>query len=203
MGMYMDIDWAGDPLRVDLVKVEREMNMFGVAVSSRARMFLQEQGKNSTGNLADSIEHEVIMDGANAKVEFPMTNAPYWMFVEKGVKGAISDAKAPDSPFKFGSGTGPRGGLRSAIRKWIDDKPVGQWRDLKTGRFLSKKSMAGMITRSVYLKGIAPSPFLGPAILELYKLYRKRLEKAYAGDIRVTIGEWLDAQKTRIFKIKF
>lgn len=204
MALFLDIKFGKKDMRVPMREVQKEMDTFGQAVSDRARVILESQGKNSTGNLSEAIEHEVLNDDkGNVKLSWPMTNAPYWLFVEKGVRGAINDAKAPDSPFKFGSGTGPKGGLGNAIRQWITDKPVKQWRDLKTGRFMSYDGMARMISRSVYLNGIAPTPFLLNTLVEYFKQYKRNLERAYATDIAASVNAWVRQNSKALFKIKF
>jgi hypothetical protein len=81
----------------------------------------------------------------------------YGAFVDEGVQGKRSSAKAPQSPFRFGSGSGRKGGLREAISKWIERKGI-QGRD-NQGRFISNKSLTTLISRSIYNKGIAPSMF--------------------------------------------
>lgn len=204
MGMFLNIKFGGDILKVDLRQVEREVDTYGAEVTRRAQLVLEEEGKNATGNLSLNIQHEVRYDeNGNVSIAWPMATAPYWQFVEKGVRGAINDAKAPNSPFKFGSGSGPAGGLRPAIRQWINDKPISQWRDLTTGRFMSYDTMAKRISRKVYLYGIAPTPFLGPSIRELFANYKRRLERAYASDISIALGSWLEKRENKIFKLKF
>jgi len=202
MGLFLNLTFGQDGLKVPLTQVESEMNTYGAEVSRRAKLILEEQGKNSTGNLSDAIEHEVRTTENGATIVWPMLRAPYWAFVEKGVRGAIDERKAPDSPFKFGSGSGPKGGLKAAIRQWITDKPIGQWRDLQTGRFMSYNSMARRISRNVYLKGIAPTPFLRPTLNELFAQYKRRLERAYAKDVSIAVGTWIDKQQQRLITIK-
>ena len=202
MGLFLNLKFGREGLKVPLRQVEHEMNTYGEEVTRRARLILEEAGKNSTGNLSASIEHEVRVSEDGASVVWPMLTAPYWIYVEKGVRGAINDSKAPDSPFKFGSGSGPKGGLRPAIRQWITDKPIGQWRDLKTGRFMSYDGMARRISRAVYLNGIAPTPFLRPTLNELFSRYKATLERAYTSDISVAVGTWINKQSQRIVQIK-
>ena len=64
-------------------------------------------------------------------------------------------------PFKFGSGTGRKGGLTEGIKKWVKQKGF-QFRSKEEGskgRFLSYDSTAYLITRSIFHKGIKPSLF--------------------------------------------
>lgn len=189
----------GRDVRVKLKKVAQTLNSYGNFVTRTARAILKSEGKNATGNLSASIQHKVVVDKkGNTSVVWDMEGAPYWAFVEKGVKGAMSANKAPDSPFQFGSGSGAPGGLRPAIRQWIVDKPVGQWRDLKTGRFMSYDGMAFMISRNVYLHGIAPTPFLEPTVKAQYRRYKKLIENAYAKDIGTAIGTILEDEASKI-----
>ena len=62
------------------------------------------------------------------------------------------------SKFQYGSGTGPAGGLTKGINKWIKQKKF-QWKDKKTGRFLSYESMSFLIARSIYNKGLKANMF--------------------------------------------
>ena len=74
------------------------------------------------------------------------------------MRGKRSSQRAPKSPFRFGSGTGKKGGLTHGIDKWVRQKNI-QFKDKRSGRFLSYKSTAFLISRSIYNKGIKPSMF--------------------------------------------
>jgi len=113
--------------------------------------------------------------------------ADYGAFVDKGVKGKTSSNKAPNSPFKFGSGTGKKGGLTKGINQWVKQKGF-QFRDRKSGRFLSYDSTAYLITRSIFHKGIKPSLFFTKPFEEGYKKYIDiDLLKAFGQDIETMI----------------
>lgn len=202
MSLFVNIRLQNEEIRVDLDMVAGVMRDYGSQVDDRAKAILELEGKNSTGTLSESIRHEVVVRGDNVVVLWEGL-APYYDFVERGVRGKVSSSLAPNSPYQFGTGSGEKGALQPAIRKWIKDKPVGQWQDRKTGRFLSYDSMSKMISRKVYLHGIAPTPFLRPAISELFGNYKKMLEEAYAGDVSVAIGKWLQTKTdSQIIKIK-
>lgn len=190
MGLFMTIRLTNEDIRVDLDMVAGVLRDYGRQVDDRARAILEAEGKNATGYLSESIQHEVYMMDEQVVITWPHL-APYFDFVEQGVKGKLSSSLAPNSPYQFGTGSGPAGGLRPAIRKWIVDKPVGQWRDLKSGRFMSYDGMAKMISRKVYLQGIAPTPFLRVTMREVFENYKRMLEEAYAGDVGVAVGKWM------------
>jgi hypothetical protein len=81
----------------------------------------------------------------------------YGAFVDEGVQGKMTTSIAPNSPFRFGSGSGKKGGLTKAIEKWIKRKGIkGRGKD---GRFITDKSLTFLISRSIYQHGIKPSLF--------------------------------------------
>ena len=198
--LFLTIRLREENIDVSLIGVAQVMRDYGSQIDSYAQAVLEREGKNATGYLSSSIRHEVSMQGDNVVITWP-TLAPYADFVERGVQGSLTSRLAPNSPYKFGSGSGPVGGLKPAIRQWITDKPIKQWKDLKTGRFLSYNSMARLISRKVYLHGIAPTPFLRPAMREVFTLYKQRLEEAYAGDVSLAIGRWM-RKKTETLNLK-
>ena len=97
----------------------------------------------------------------------------------KGFRGKSSSAKAPNSPFRFGSGTGKKGGLTNSINKWVKRKGI-QFRDRKSGRFLSYQSTAFLISRSIYQKGIKPSLFFTKPFVAAFKRLPDELIEAYS-----------------------
>ncbi|MEY3499968.1 MAG: hypothetical protein RL308_1637, partial [Bacteroidota bacterium] len=109
------------------------------------------------------------------------------MFVDKGVKGKTSSLKAPNSPFQFGSGTGKKGGLTQGIKKWVRQKGF-QFRDRKSGQFMSYDSTAYLITRSIFHKGIKPSLFFTKPFEAGYKKYIDvDLLKAFGQDVETMV----------------
>lgn len=124
--------------------------------------------KNVSKQLYNGIKGEIVKDKNFAIIGFSMPDYGYYQ--DEGVKGAKSFAKAPNSRFKFGSGTGRKGGLTNGINKWVKDRRI-QFKDRKTGRFLSYKSTAFLISRSIYQKGIAPSLFFTKPFEQGYKKY--------------------------------
>jgi hypothetical protein len=62
-----------------------------------------------------------------------------------------------EQPFRFGSGTGKKGGLTESINKWVRARRF-QFRD-KKGKFMSYDSTAFLVARSIYRKGIPASFF--------------------------------------------
>ena len=163
-----------------LSNVEKELKNFAKYVVTKSRMNLRSSDKNSSGDLSRSLDSNVKVSKNSFELSFLMED--YGVFQDKGVKGKSSSAKAPNSPFKFGTGTGRKGGLSEGINKWVKRKRF-QFRDKKSGKFLSYDSTAFLISRSIYHKGIAPSLFFTKPFEKAFKGLDKDLVKAYKLDI--------------------
>ena len=142
-----------DGTRVPMTNSMKELGKMGKEVRRRARISLKARGKVVTGNLYNSIKYEqsVSRDEKSLNLNFSFPGADYAGFVDEGVRGALSSAKAPRSPFKFGTGSGPSGRLRPAIDKWVVKKgmaPRGAG-----GRFASRKAWCSP----------SPAPYIKPA----------------------------------------
>jgi hypothetical protein len=160
---------------------------FGDYVVQQSRTNLTKKGKNVSKGLYNSIKNEVVSDPDNNYTIISFLMDDYGQFVDQGVKGKSSSAKAPNSPFKFGSGTGKKGGLSKGIRDWVKAKRF-QFKDRKSGRFLSYESTAFLISRSIYQKGIKPSEFFSrPLELGLKKYIDTDLMKAFSQDVDLMI----------------
>lgn len=163
-----------------LDNLEKELKNFAKYVVTKSRMNLRSSGKNSSGVLSKSLDSEVKVSKNSFQLEFLMEE--YGIFQDKGVKGKSSSSKAPNSPFRFGSGTGKKGGLTEGINKWVQRKRF-QFRDRKSGKFLSYKSTAFLISRSIYQKGIAPSMFFTKPFEKAFKGLSKDLLEPFKLDI--------------------
>ena len=173
------------------------LNDFGKEVVKRAQKNLDRKKKNASGNLRESLAYSVTVDDNEFSMTFDAPNAPYWEYVNYGVKGKISDALAPLSPFKFGTGNAD-GGLTKGIREWINTKPIKQWKSLTSGKFLSYDQMTSLISRKVYMYGIATSDFYTDAFVRTLKKYRPKLEEAYVEDY----AEFLDEEFSKTINIE-
>jgi hypothetical protein len=145
--------------------------------------------KNS-GELYKSINGEVVTDDKFSIVGFSMLE--YGQFIDQGVRGKTSSAKAPNSPFKFGSG-GVKGGLTNSIKKWVKEKNI-QFHIRKSGKggkggtFMTHEQTALLITRSIFHKGIKASLFFTKPFEAGYKKYIDvDLIKAFGQDVETMI----------------
>ncbi len=156
-------------------EVKKVLDDFGQYVVSEAKQNLMHDDKNDTGKLIDTLKYTA-KESKNS-FEFSIEMESYGKFVDKGVKGKVSSSKAPSSPFRFGTGTGEKGGLTRAIDGWVQRKRI-QFRD-KGGKFLSYKSTAFLITRSIYTTGLKTTNFLTKPFEEAFKELPDNITEKY------------------------
>lgn len=162
-------------------EIQTELNKFRDYVILKAKANLTRGNKNVSKTLLNSIKGTVKSMPNSFSMDFSMEE--YGMYQDKGVRGKKSSAKAPNSPFKFGTGSGQKGGLTSGINKWVRQKQF-QFSDRKTGQFLSYKSTAFLISRSIYNKGIKQSLFFTTPFETAYKKLPDDIVKAFGLDVQ-------------------
>jgi hypothetical protein len=168
-------------------EVQKALERFRNYIVSQARSNLSKGDKNVSKKLYQSIKGDVKAMPNSISMEFSMEEYGYYQ--DKGVKGKDSSMKAPDSPFRFGTGSGRKGGLTEGIERWVQRRKI-QFKN-KDGKFMSYKSTAFIITRSVYSKGIKSSLF-----------FTKPFEAAYKNLPDELINKFgLDAEKELLNKI--
>jgi len=138
------------------MSVEQVLKTFIKRIEQQSKSNLAKSKKKDTGELYNSIKGTVQVHKNSFTLKFVMED--YGTFIDKGVKGVKSSAKAPNSPFKFGSGSGESGGLTKGINGWVQRKRI-QFQNEKTGRFMSYKQTAGAIINSIWNKGIRTTNF--------------------------------------------
>ena len=163
--------------------VANELDKFGKYVKQQAKSNLSKRKKKDTSALYDGVNYKVDSNDNTTTLSFTFGNAEdYWEFVDKGVKGVNSSAKAPLSPFKFGTGTGKKGGLTNGINGWVSRKRI-QFKDKKTGKFLSYKSTAFLIMRSIWNKGIATTNFFTKPYEQAFQRLPDDIYMAYSLEV--------------------
>lgn len=168
--------------------IEAVLNKFGKYVVQQARSNLSKKSKNVSKELYNSISYDLKVSQTGASFSLAFKMADYGEFQDKGVKGKSSSTKAPTSPYRFGSGKGgKKGGLSESIPKWVRARRF-QFRDKKTGQFMSYESTAFLITRSIYQTGIPTTNFfsrpfglafkqLPPDIVQAFALTQEDLQE--------------------------
>jgi len=156
--------------------LREELNKFAKYVIQQSRSNLTKGKKNTSKELYNSLGYDIESSKDSTSMAFKM--ADYGKFQDLGVKGKDSSAKAPNSPYKFGTGSGKKGGLTKGIDKWVRRRGI-QFRD-KKGRFLSYEQTGYIITRSVYKTGMKASMFFTKPFERAFKRLPNDLVKAYS-----------------------
>ena len=155
------------------------LDKFKASVIKQARTNLTKGDRNVSRKLYNSLKGEAKVYAKGYYLNFQMEE--YGNYQDKGVKGKRSSSRAPNSPYKFGSGKGKKGGLTEGIQRWVKARKF-QFKD-KKGKFMSYDSTAWIITRSIYAKGISPTLFFTKPFEAAYK----RLPQELVNDLKIDL----------------
>lgn len=128
--------------------------------------------KNASGELLNSVRWGMRVNGRTYEVTLSL--AEYWKYVEGGAQGRET------SP--FGAVYAAHWPPVSAIREWIDIKPVIP-RPGRNGRIPTKDQLAFLISRNIARHGIEPFPALSRTVEELNAKYSERIAEAVSRDV--------------------
>ena len=167
--------------------VERRFQKFGKDVRKRARQKLTSEDRNVSKSLYNSIEFEVITKPESVSVEFSYDR--YGDYQDQGIKGRVNASKAPKSPFKYKK----MAASPPAILRWVQARRF-QFRDRKTGRFMSYQTTGFLISRSIARDGIAPMNWFTGPLEEQQKKLNNDILLALEFDIRNTIDKLWQSQ---------
>lgn len=174
----------------NLNNTAKALDLYGREVVKRAKRNLKIKTKvdgkyritDNTGKLAKSLAHKLTKGSNKINLSFT-SSAEYAEFIEQGVKGSLSSAKAPKSPFKFKG----KNINQDAVRGWVRSPKI-KLRD-KDGKFIKKSdaninSASYMIGKSIAEKGIAPREYMKMAIQETKKRFAADLREGIIKDLR-------------------
>jgi len=156
------------------------LEAFNKYVIQQARTNLTKGNKNVSKKLYDSLKSKTKVNPNSIENYIEMEE--YGQYLDLGVKGKVSGQRAPNSPFKYGSGTGRKGGLTEGIRGWVKARRF-QFRNRENGKFMSYEQTAQLITRSIYLKGTKPTLFFSKPFEKGFERLPDELIKAYGLDL--------------------
>jgi len=162
-------------------EVDATLQKFGKYVIQQSRSILTRTDSNASKRLYNSLKYEAKATPNSFELSFEMED--YGKFQDLGVQGSESSAKAPNSPYRFGSGTGRPGGLREGIFSWLSNYRRFQFRDKQTGRFLSYEQTSFLISRSIYQKGIKPKRFFTQPFERAFERLPDEVVEAYGLDL--------------------
>jgi hypothetical protein len=200
--------------KIDFNKVGELVFNFASDILKDLQSNLRDRGINATDNLSQSITFEplhILKTG----IVFELMLDSYYKYVDQGVKGADSSAKAPNSPFKYSNKLPPV----SKLKQWIRDKPlmIKTSVDLikkdskgnpiinkKTGKIMKKRpstvekqtieseieKAAFLMAEGIRRKGLKATNFYSDVVNEeRFDKFRKEIAEAFKQDIIISIKE--------------
>jgi hypothetical protein len=168
--------------------IERYLNSFGKYIIKQSRTNLTKGKKNVSKDLYNSLQFQVLPDKKGFVIQFSM--AEYGTFVDKGVSGNDKRREYKDylgttvsSPYKYTTKQPPSG----ILEKWISARGL-KGRNAK-GRFITNKSFAFLIARSIKAKGIQGISFFQRPMELGLKKFGGDLLNALKGDIKESLNK--------------
>lgn len=164
------------------MSVKDKLESFGKYVVKQSRTNLTKKKKKDTGDLYKSIDYDLFVSKTESSFSLSFKMTDYGEFIDKGVKGVCSSIKAPNSPYKFGTGSGKKGGLTNGIDKWVSRKRI-QFKDRRSGKFMTYKQTAFLIRNSIWNKGIETTNFFTKPFEDAFKRLPDSLVEAFGLEI--------------------
>lgn len=158
---------------MDLQEIKNELNAFAKYVIKQSRSNLTKGKHNASSKLYKSLDYDLNVSKNSFSIEFLMED--YGQFQDQGVSGK---KKKYNTPFKYKSKQPPS----KVFEKWIKQRGL-KGRDKKTGRFITDKSLAFLISRHIYNNGIKPSMFFTKPFEKAFKQLPDELLEKFGLDI--------------------
>lgn len=163
---------------------EQILRKFKNEVVKQSRTKLTKGKKNFSKELYNSIQGKVDTGKNWISISFSMEE--YGIFQDKGVKGVKSNyPENRDSPFSYKSSSNLIGleGATGNLGKWAKHKRL-RWRNQKTGRYLSYKSIGFILANSIKNKGLKASLFFTKPFENEYNKLDEELIEAFGLDLK-------------------
>ena len=169
------------------------LQKFGTNVVKEGRGILKRKKKTTSPNtLYNDFDYLVTASKDSVTLEFEFGGAEdYWQFVDEGVRGAggfkgSGRARGQNSPFKYSTKMPPR----RFIDRWIVSKPLKAARD-ESGRFIARKSLAFLIQRSIFQRGLERTQFFTKPFTQQLKKQTDNIVKSFADDLELALEQTL------------
>ncbi len=166
-----------------MLNTRQALEKFGKGTVKQSRSNLTRKDKNVSRELYDSIKYDLEVGPNSFSITVNM--ADYGKFQDEGVKGADPSLvkngvqKAPSSPYSYKSKFPPV----KPIRDWVNARGL-KLRNEK-GQFAKggAKTLAYLISRSIYAQGIKPSRFFSRAFETQFKNLPDEIVEAFNLDL--------------------
>jgi len=161
------------------MSVKQELTYFANEVINRSRSNLTQKKKNASKELYNSLDYELKVGKNSFSLSFVMED--YGKFIDKGVKGSESSAKAPTSPYQYKKGIQNKPSYKHFVQ-WVARKGLSGTRD-KKGRFTNRIGIAQAISYGVWRDGIQTTNFFTKPFENAFKRLPEDLVNAYALEV--------------------
>ena len=161
-------------------ETNKALERFAKYVTTQAKSNISKKNLKTSGSLYNSINYEFESSQNSFFLNFFMED--YGVFQDVGVRGARGGNAAPNSPYKFGTGSGRKGGLTKAMKQWVRTKGI-QFRDLESGKFMSYDSTALLIARAIYNRGLYATGFFSKPFESGFERLPDEVVNAYGLDL--------------------
>jgi len=169
---------------MQFINTIQAMQKLGSKVVKEGRSILKKKKKTTSQNtLYNDYDYLVTASKNSVTLEFEFGGAEdYWAFVDEGVRGAggykgKGKMRGQGSPFKFSNKMPPRG----VIDRWIVSKPLKAAR--KDGKFIKRKSLAFLIQRAIYQRGLTRTQFFSRPFTQQLKKQTDAIVEAFGEDL--------------------
>ena len=144
------------------------LERYAIDVKDKYQQNLASDNATASGVLINSVKY--ILDFRENMFEVSLSLAEYWKYVEYGRKAG---GKFPPP---------------SAIRKWIEVKPILP-RPMKNGNLPTLNQLTYLISRSIAEKGIRPRGILEKSLEEINREYEEKISEALTQDLTDAMDE--------------
>ena len=175
-----------------LQETKKVLNDFAKYVIKQSRSNLTKGGKNFNKKLYDSLDYNIISDNTGFILQFLMEE--YGSYQDEGVKGKnpsqvspnakITGQQAPNSRFRFGSGTSRGTFKKFAQRMSVFAKAKNIRFRQSRGRFAKGgyDAMGYVIAKNIYSRGIKPSLFFTKPFNKRFETLPPELIASFVND---------------------
>ena len=175
------------------------LQKLGNNVVKEGRGILKKKKKGS-GNLFNDFDYLVTNQRDSVTLEFEFGRAKdYWQFVDEGVRGAGGyegnarpKKRGQGSPFKYSSKMPPQKPLLDWIKsKGVKGRVDKKWKSAgnRGGQFITNKSFAFLIQRSIFQRGLSRTQFFSKPFTEQLNKQTDNITKAFADDLEIALEQ--------------
>ena len=175
------------------------MQKLGGDVVKEGKSILKKKKKQTKQNtLYNDFDYLVTAPDSDVTLEFEFGGAEdYWAFVDEGVRGiggyegyAKPTTRGKGSPFRFGSKMPPMQPLLNWIKnKGVKGRVSTKWKTAgnKGGQFITNKSFAFLIQRSIYQRGLERTQFFSKPFTQELDKQMESITEAFADDLELAL----------------